>query len=126
MKILNTGYVAITSLLIIAAVVLAIATSVALLGIGEGQSALALNKGEDSLQFVEGCTEDALLKSKQNASYAGGNITRPEGTCSITVSKAGSTWTVTASTTATTYKRTIQVIFTRTGSGITLTSWTEI
>ncbi len=118
------GYVAISILLILTALILGIMVTVAQLGIGEGQVSLALSKGEDTLHFVEGCTEDALLKIRSNASYAGGTITRPEGTCSITVSTVGSTYTVTTSTTATSYKRTVQAVAIR-GTTVSLTSWKE-
>lgn len=118
------GYVAISIVLILTAVVLGIMITVAQLGIGEGQVSLALSKGEDSLNLTEGCMEDALLKIRSNASYSGGSITRPEGTCSIGVSQAGSTYTVTATTVTTTYKRTIQAVVVR-GSSLSLTSWKE-
>jgi hypothetical protein len=68
--------------------------------------------------------EDALLSIRSNASYSGGSITRPEGTCSITVSQAGSTYTVTATTSLNTYKRTIQAIVNR-YSSMNITCWTE-
>ena len=113
-------------ILIISAVVIGIATTVAVLAVGEAQSGLALTKGEDALNFVEGCTEDALLKARASATYTGGNITRPEGTCTVTVSKAGNTWTITVSTTATLYVRTIKAIITQDGYGDTITSWQEI
>jgi hypothetical protein len=122
---LQEGYIAILTVLIISVVVLAVATTVSLLSIGEAQSGLALFKGEDTLTFVESCMEDALLKARNNNSYTGGTITRPEGTCSITVSKAGTTWTVTATTTATQYVRTVQAVVTR-GTAVTITSWKEI
>ncbi len=118
------GYVAISIILILTAVVLGIIVTVAQLGIGEGQVSLALSKGEDTLHFVEGCMEDALLKIRSNVSYAGGTITRPEGTCSITVSTVGSTYTVTATTTATPYKRTVQAVAIR-GTTMSLTRWKE-
>jgi hypothetical protein len=121
----TSGFVAIITVLIIGAVCLAIVSSVALLSIGEGQSALAQTSGEDTLNFVEGCVEDGLLKSRASASYTGGTIARPEGTCSISISKAGSTWTMTTTTTATKYVRTIVTVFTRASSGVTLTSWRE-
>ena len=122
----DSGFIAITSVLVIAAVALAISVTVSLLAIGEGQSSLALFKGEDTVTFVEGCAEDALLKVRQNSSYAGGNITRPEGTCVVTVSKAGNVWTVTSTTNVTAFKRSIQTIFTLNGINIGLTSWKEI
>lgn len=120
------GYVAILTVLILMSVIITAATTVTLLSIGEAQSALALYKGEDTLAFVEGCAEDALLKSRASASYTGGPITRPEGTCSVTINKAGTTWTITVSTTNTLYVRTIQIVINRLPTGITLTSWKEI
>lgn len=125
MKEIQKGYVALVSVLTISAVVLAMSTTVALLAIGEAQSSFALFKGEDTLTFVEGCMEDALLKSKAISTYTGGSITRPEGTCTITISKAGSVWTITATTTDTKYARAVQAIVTR-GSSLVITSWKEI
>jgi len=119
------GYVAISIVLILTAVILGIMITVAQLGIGEGQTSLALSKGEDALNFVEGCTEDALLKIRSNSSYSGGTISRPQGTCSITVVTAGAIYTVTATTEATIYKRTIQTVVNRGLVSVTLTSWKE-
>lgn len=120
------GYVAILTVLILMAIIITAATTVTLLSIGEAQSALALYKGEDTLAFVQGCTEDALLKARASAAYTGGPIFRPEGTCSVTITKAGTIWTLTVSTTNTLYVRTIQVIINKLPTGITLTSWKEI
>jgi hypothetical protein len=122
---MEKGYIAILTVLIISAVVITIATTVSLLAIGEAQSSFALFKGEDTLTFVEGCMEDALLKARNNNTYTGGSITRPEGTCTITVSKAGTTWTITATTTNTQYIRTIQSVITR-GNQMAITSWKEL
>ena len=122
----NQGFAAISFVLIISVVTLALSLTVSLLSLGEAGTALSLSKGEDTLAFVEGCTEDALLKSSASASYAGGPITRPEGTCQVTVSKVGNIWTLTVTTTDTKYKRTIETVITHTGAGITLTSWKEI
>lgn len=119
------GYIAIVSVLIISVVVLAIALTVSLLSIGEGQASFALFKGEDTLTFVEGCAEDALLKARNSNTYTGGTITRPEGTCSISVSKSGNNWTVDATTTDTKYKRSVEVKITRSTS-LQILSWKEI
>lgn len=108
------------------AVVLATASTVALLAIGQGQSGLALSKGEDTLNFVEGCSEDALLKSRGDFAYNGGAITRPKGTCSVSISKTATPWTMTVTTTNTQYKRTIEIKYTISQTGITLVSWKEI
>lgn len=118
------GYVAIAIVLILTVVILGIMVTVAQLGVGEGQVSLALSKGEDTLNFVEGCMEDALLKIRSDPTYSGGSITRPEGTCTIAVSQAGTTYTVTSTTTATTYGRTVQGVVTR-STALSLTSWKE-
>lgn len=120
------GYIALLTTLIVLAVALVTVGSVSLLSIGEAESGLALSKGESSLQFVEGCMEDAILKVKTNANYSGGTITHPEGKCVITVTKNGSTYTLTSTTDNTVqYKRVVQVTLTRTNS-ISINSWKEI
>lgn len=120
------GYIATATVLVLMVVVISITITVTLLGIGGTQGSLALTKGENTLAFIEGCTEDALLNAKNDLNYAGGDITRPEGTCTVTVdSKAGNTWTLFVTTSATDYKRTIKIVFDR-SSTILLTSWQEI
>ena len=121
------GFVAISTVLILGSVVVAIATTISLLSIGEAQSSLSLFKGEDNLTFVEGCVEDAMLKIRSNSAYSGTTITRPEGTCTITYTLTGPTnWDITVSSGSTSYQRKIEVVFVRNATGITLTSWKEI
>jgi len=105
---------------------LLLAATMTFIGVGEIQSSRSLSSGEGTLSFVEGCAEDAILKVRANVSYAGGMITRPEGTCNVTASAVGTVWTVKATTAATNYTRTVQVVFTRGVNSITITSWTEI
>ncbi|MEK7067871.1 MAG: hypothetical protein AAB956_02640 [Patescibacteria group bacterium] len=128
MKIFNSnkGFIATSTVLVLMVVAISIMITVTLLGIGGAQGSLALTKGETTLGLVEGCVETALLNVKNSASYSGGNITLTEGTCTATVnSVVGNVWTITVSTAATDYKRTIRVVFTRSTS-ILLTSWQEI
>lgn len=123
----NRGYIALSMVLIISAVVIGVAATVSLLAIGEAQSGLTQFKGEDAWFFVDGCVEDALQKIHDNPSYAGGNITRPEGTCQVIVNKVGSDYDVWVETNEANpkYKRRVQIQATR-GSTITITSWKEI
>lgn len=119
------GYIAISTALIVSLVVLLASVTVTMLSINEGQSALSITKSEETLGFVEGCAEDALLKLRANNSYIGGSITRPEGTCTITVTGAASPWIVSATTTATDYKKSITVTVGKTGNKLNITSWRE-
>lgn len=124
----ENGYVAISIILLLSVVLLGIIMTVTGLGIGEGQLSLARSKGENTLFFVEGCMEDALLKLRADGNYGigGSVIARPEGTCTITtVSNGNNNYTLTATTTDPSYVRKIQVIVNRDYS-ITLTSWQEI
>lgn len=123
---MKKGFIAMTTVLILSVVVVTIVTTVSLLSIGESQSAFALMKGEDALQFSEGCAEDALQRIRADESYAGGTFSRPEGMCVIGVSQEGNTWTITAYSDTADYMRNIQVVFERTVTGIVLTSWREM
>lgn len=123
---MQRGYIALSIVILITAVIIAISTTVSLLSIGEAETGLTLSQGENTLDFVEGCTEDALLKARANTAYTGGNITRPEGTCTVNVSKNGNSWTLTVSTSASTYSRTVQAVITQNGYGDTISSWTEL
>lgn len=134
---MQKGYIATLTVLIIMAVVIATAATVTYLSIGEAQSGFALFKGEDTLTFVEGCVEDAMLKARADATYGDPplsekTITRPEGSCKIKVISKGAippfTWDMKAQTdtTVTKYNRIIEVFFNRTPTVVTLTSWKEV
>src|SRR5258708_36089207 len=116
------GYIALSMILIISAVVISVATTVSLLAIGEAESSLTQQKGEDTWNFVDGCAEDAMQKIHDSTSYAGGTITRPEGTCSVTVIVGDPNWDITVTTTATAYVRKVEIKATR-GSTLTISSW---
>lgn len=120
------GFVAVASMLVVAAVMVTLTVSITLLSVGDLQSAFSMENGDETLSFIDGCVDDALLMSRENFAYTGGNITRPEGTCSVNVSKAGDIWTYTITTTATDYARTVIVVANWSTAGITLNSWSEI
>lgn len=121
------GFVAVSIVLILISVTIAIASTITYLAIGEAQSGLSLFKGEDNLTLVEGCVEDVMLKIRSDSTYNGTTVIRPEGSCSITYSSGGPVnWDITATSVTTAYQRKIQVQFTRNPTGIVLTNWKEI
>ena len=122
----DQAFIALSTVLIICAVVLSLSISVSLLALSEAQSSFSLSNGENTLDLVEGCAEDALSKTRASASYSGGTINHPEGDCSVIISKNGNLWTLTISNTDTKYKRTIQVDITRQSNQIALNGWKEI
>lgn len=128
----QSGYIALTSMLLISAVIIMGVIGITYSSIGEAQSGLALLKSEENLHLVEGCAEDALLKIRANSQWGqptGTPITiaHPEGSCVVTVNSInGLEWTITISSVTTAYKRSIQIVVTRNPTGIVLTSWQEV
>lgn len=119
------GYIAIASILVIAAVVLIIGTSVSLLSVNDIQSSLANKKGEEARLLVEGCVEDALLQLNEDNTITS-NITIPQGSCSVTInSHEGNNWTFTVGGEFENYNKSVQVSATR-GSTVEVTSWNDI
>lgn len=119
------GFVAIVTVLMISALVLLVSLSVTVMAISQLQGSLSQTTGEDKWYLTDGCVEDALLKISQSPAYAGGSITRPEGTCKIVLSKTGNVYTLTVNSSSTSYNRTVAVTATRTGT-ITISNWKEI
>lgn len=120
------GFMAMSTVLIITAVVLLIATTVAMMGISEVQSSYALFQGEGNLALVEGCLEDYLLKIRADKNFSGGNIVRPEGVCAITIVSADPNWEIIVSSVNTLHQRRIRAVFMRNTSGVMLSSWKEL
>src|SRR3989344_1464013 len=121
----SVGFVAISTMLIISAVAIAVVTTLSLLSIGEAQSSFSLTQGAISLQLVEGCAEDVLQKVHDNVNFNDTSISQPEGTCLLTYNSSGPTnWDVTVETGDTNSIRTLRITFTR-GTTLAVTSWQE-
>jgi hypothetical protein len=122
---MNKGYVAISSVLIIAAVVLIIGTTISLVSISEGQMSLSGIQSDTALGILEGCTDETLLYINENNSLPT-SVTTPDGICTVTLdSLVGNIWTITLSTTVNSFTKTVKVTLNR-SSTITITSWEEI
>ncbi len=124
---MRQGFAAMSTVLIISAVAMAVITTTVLLAIGSGQTSLALLLGEGNLQQVEGCAEDVIENVRDNSAFNKTSITRPEGMCSMTYNSGGPVnWDVTISMTQGDYTRKVRVVFGRNATSITRTSWQEI
>ncbi len=121
----TNGYVAIASVLVIAAVLFILSVSVSLLSVNEIQSSLSQSVSESTLHLIEGCSEDALLKiNTTNALPV--SLTYPEGTCTITTdSHVGNNWVFTITGTRNGYTKSVQVSATRTTT-VTVTQWSAL
>lgn len=118
------GYVAIATILIIAAVVGSIGLAVSTQSIDTVQSSLFDERAHTARNFVESCIEDALLRLNENDAIPT-SITLPYGSCSVTInSQVGTTWDFTVVGTLDGQTVTIQVEAERSGS-VTITDWLE-
>jgi hypothetical protein len=79
-----SGYIAITSALIISAVALSIVTSGALIAISGMQISFNDKKQSQGLNLIESCAEDVLLYLN-NSNSLPANVAIPEGVCTITL-----------------------------------------
>jgi len=88
----SKGYIALSSILVIAAVVVVIGVSVSLSAVNDIQSALSGKKAEESFDIVQSCAEDAIMRINQY-DLLPTSISLPEGSCTITInSHAGNDW----------------------------------
>lgn len=117
----SRGFIVLSTVFILLAVSLALGVTVTILSVGNAQTSFALSEGVEARNMLDGCIEDVLLFSRANDSYAGGTITRPDGSCSASLSKAGNEWTATVRTNGA-YDHAATVVFNRTGSGVALVS----
>jgi hypothetical protein len=122
---IQKGFVALSTVLMISAVVLVIVVSSAYLGISEMITSFSLVSAESNLALVEGCTEDYLLKISNNPTFSGGNISRPEGTCTVVINQSAPAWDITVSSTNTAYTRKVRAQITQRTFGNFITSWRE-
>lgn len=123
------GFIAFTSLLIISAVALLVATSAALLGVGAAKSSLDHKKGQETLFVAQSCLESALLQLRNTATYTGGSLNVGDGSCTITVSGAGTNRTINIQATIPgppLFVRKLQAAVKRTGNSLNLLTWQEI
>lgn len=119
------GYIAFVSFLVVSAVVLVIGVTLALLGVSEAQMGLSEKRGHYALALAEGCAQDTLLTIYYDGGYGGGTKSYPEGSCTISVSKDDSSWTITTAATFSGHTKKIQVRMLR-GKDIRITSWKEV
>ena len=119
------GFIAITSILIISILVFFIGTSLSLLSVAQTQTALGSNQSLVTLNLVEACIEEALLRINEDDALDT-SIALPEGTCSVTInSHVGNDWVFTTSYTSQVNTHTIEVSATRDQS-VTITNWQEL
>lgn len=119
------GFVAISSIIVIAAIVTVIGITMSLVSINEAQVAFSGRKSKEILNIVEACIEDSLYRLNSTNTLPS-SVTLPQGTCSIiTNAHVGDTWTFTTIATVSSYAKAVQVQATYSDT-ISIGQWKEI
>ena len=84
-KTMKNGYVALITVIVVSVVVLAITVSITSMGVGEIKSSLDYKKGREAEKIADFCSEEAMLKIRDDASYSGSTIFGDGHSCQINV-----------------------------------------
>ena len=119
----NKAAALLITILIIAAITLVIALSVALRGIGEMQMEFGHGASDEARSYSEACIDEALLQLVRDADYSGGDLTLGKGNCNINIDKIGPNPVITATGRLHGFTKKIEVEFDLTNKKIL--SWQE-
>ncbi len=128
-KEVQSGYVALLSVLIVGAVALATATVVLVGGSDSQRESLAEQQNVQARNLATACGEDALQQMHDNTAYTATNVqlTLGQGTCVYTVTNTGgSSRTIDATGTVGNIVRKIKVYVTINATSISVTAWQEV
>lgn len=119
------GYIALSTVLITLALVMLIGLSASLLSINDLQSSLSGKRSNSSIDLVESCVEEVLLKLNEENTITAGPLSLPQGDCSVTInSQAGDTWDITISASLDGYTKSVNVNSSR-SSTVTINNWQD-
>jgi len=83
------GVVALISLLVISAVLLAMGITIARVGRNEIVLARLFADGEIAFDVADACAEEGLSRLKDDATYPGGTFALDDGTCAVAITNLG-------------------------------------
>jgi hypothetical protein len=121
------GYIALLSVIVVAAAATAIMTSVISSGVLATKTDFSLQQFGGARGYATSCAEEALqviLETRTTSSSS--LLTFPQGFCSYRIFQNGSTLTVHASGTVGSITSKIRVLIASTTPSITLSSWEEV
>lgn len=127
----SNGYIGVLSVIIISIITLSVAVSAALLSSNELLYSFGDYQSAQALLMADGCADNAAHRLKLNPAYSGGTIPYAGNSCTVVVSGAGSTRTVSSTVTVGDSTRTVQIgvsllnNIAANAKGIDVTSWSE-
>lgn len=125
---LNSGFITLISVLIVAAIGVTVGIYVILNSLGFARSSLAAIQSAQARALANACANEALQQVHDNLAYAGtGSLVMGEGSCSYTVTVlTGNSRKVIASGTVGTIIRKVQIEITALRPNINVSSWKEV
>lgn len=124
-KHLKSGYVAITSVLVLVFIIVGIAVASSLNSVSEGQIALNDRLSLQALNNLESCADDVLLRLNEDGALPS-SVTVDTYTCTVTLeSQSGSDYTFRVAYTSNNFTKTLRIIATR-SDRVYITKWSEI
>ncbi|KKR10535.1 MAG: hypothetical protein UT39_C0018G0008 [Candidatus Woesebacteria bacterium GW2011_GWA1_39_21] len=122
----ENGYIALSTVLIVLALVLLIGVSTALLSVNDLQSAISGKMANSSTDVVEACVEDVLMKLSKNNNISAGVVSLLDNTCSVTLnSHIGNVWDFTVSADVEGYYKAVRINVTRDVT-IVVNNWNDV
>jgi hypothetical protein len=118
------GYIAITSMIVLTAVVVSVGLIATFSAIGNAQMALGGAQADGARALAESCMEEVLLKINTTSSVPS-TVNTPLGNCTVTTdAQAGSNYTVSVTATKDNRSKKITTSVSRTTT-VSVTSWLE-
>lgn len=90
-KFVRSGYIALTTVLVVMIVLLTFLISTQRITSGSLQSSLAGILGRETYAIAESCLEDTLIRLRRDSSYSGGTLNVSAGSCTITITDVSGT-----------------------------------
>ena len=124
----QNGFITLTSVLVVGAVGVAIATSLILLGLGSSRTSFAVEQSNQAKGLANACAEEALQQIRDSTPFTGsGNLTLGQGICTYTVTnQGGQNRTITSSGTVGSIIRKVKIIIDKINPTIQVVSWQEV
>jgi hypothetical protein len=125
---INSGYIALLSVIIVGAIAVTIAVTFTLLGVGLSATSFAQEQASQARGLANACLEEGLQQIRTLTTYTGsGNLSIGQGSCTYTVTNlGGSNRLVIASSTVGTIIRKVQTNVTAISPDIITSSWVEV
>ena len=122
----NGGYIALISVLIMSAVVLAIAITLNLSSVDETKTGLLKEQSLKSFSLADACLEESFIRLKRDSNYTGGQLNFKDGYCIINISGNGNSRIINIEANVNNIIRKIRIDIRITGNNIIQNNWQEL